>query len=524
MKILKIALISLLFSNFFIKQVNANDIKTKLLSSNIYNSLEWHNLLHYINGESAINKNSTFFLSSDGYKNPKSEYIATINEIFNSNNIDNDSVFCKYPARIALILEYTNLNKENIPQHKCSNYDEYVKKVPFEDVSVIFASENNISPSTMLGHSFLKIDGNNKSHSFSYFAAFDKMNSFNFYIKVLTSGVDGMYILSPYKEKSSEYINKENRSLWEFKLKLSVKEKMLLKQHLWELKDKNIKYKFVSHNCNTALINILKTANIEFSSDNIKPFITPVEYIQELQVKNKISNISIEPSVAQKNAIQKFGLNYVGNAPKPMRLSFSQDLSNNISNINFSPVYQDIRDISDAYFPDLESKMLDLSFNYYNAKKKVIIDKIDILKMQSVIDYQTTNSFSKYFRFGFENNLFSNKNSIKPIIELGLGIGKKISSTSFYILPKIGYHYDNFSNFYINPQVGFISRINDKTKLLFSYEKYFNSKDNNIGFEEKFNLYLGYKIQKNSEIYIDYSHFYNAKNSEAITTGVTFHF
>ena len=95
MKILKIALISLLFSNLLTKQVNANDIKTKLLSSNIYNSLEWHNLLHYINGESAINKNSTFFLSSDGYRNPKAEYVATINEIFNSNNIDNDSVFCK---------------------------------------------------------------------------------------------------------------------------------------------------------------------------------------------------------------------------------------------------------------------------------------------------------------------------------------------------------------------------------------------------------------------------------------------
>ena len=243
-----------------------------------------------------------------------------------------------------------------------------------------------------------------------------------------------------------------------------------------------------------------------------------------MQDKDKISNISIEPSVSQKKAIQKFGLNYVGNAPKPMRFSFSQDLSNNISNINFSPVYQDIRDISNAYFPDLESKMLDLSFNYYNAKKKFVIDKIDILKMQSVIDYQTTGSLSKYFRLGFENNQFSNKNSIKPIVELGLGIGKKIVSTTFYVLPKIGYHYDNFSNFYINPQVGFISRINDKTKLLFSYEKYFNSNKNNIGFEEKYNLYLGYKIFENTEMYIDYSHFYNARNSEALTTGVTFHF
>lgn len=522
MKILKIALISLLFSNLLTKQVNANNIKTKLLSSNIYNSLEWHNLLHYINGESAINKNSTFFLSSDGYRNPKAEYVATINEIFNSNNIDNDSVFCKYPARIALILEYANLNIDNIPQHKCSNYDEYVKKVPFEDVSVIFASENNISPSTMLGHSFLKIDGNNKSHSFSYFAAFDKMNSFNFYIKVLTSGVDGMYILSPYKEKSNEYINKENRSLWEFKLKLSAKEKMLLKQHLWELKDKNIKYRFISYNCNTAIINILKVANADFSTNNIKPFVTPVEYIQELQNNNKIATINIEPSKSHKMSIMKYGLNYIGNAPKPTRISFSQDLSNNITNIAFSPVYQDIKDISNAYFSELESKILDLSVSYNN--NNFIIDKIDILKMKSIIDYPSTKSLSKYFRIGLENDLFNENTELKPIFEFGLGISKKISTTYLYVLPKMGCHYDEITNCFIAPQFGTISKIGDNIKIINSYEKYFNTKKNNMGFIDKYNFYAGYKISKNSEIYLDYSHYNDAKYHNSISSGLVIHF
>ena len=75
----------------------------------------------------------------------------------------------------------------------------------------------------------------------------------------------------------------------------------------------------------------------------------------------------------------KYGLNYIGNAPKPTRISFSQDLSNNITNIAFSPVYQDIKDISNAYFSELESKILDLSVSYNN--NNFIIDKIDILKM-----------------------------------------------------------------------------------------------------------------------------------------------
>lgn len=98
-----------------------------------------------------------------------------------------------------------------------------------------------------------------------------------------------------------------------------------------------------------------------------------------------------------KKCDKKFGLNYIGNAPKPTRFSLQQDFSHNITNIGFSPVYQDIRDISDAYFPDLESKIIDVSFNYLGKHQKFIIDNVDILKMASVIDYPTTDSYSKFF-------------------------------------------------------------------------------------------------------------------------------
>ncbi len=524
MKILKTILISCLFCLLLLQKAKANNIKEKLLSSNVFNSLEWHNLLHYNNGKSAINEDSTFFLSPDGYKNPKSEYVATVIGLFSDKNINNDSVFCKYPARVDFILKHNELDKRSIPQHKCSEYEEYNQKVPFDDVSIIFASENNISPSTMLGHSFLKIDGNNKSHSFSYFAAFDKMNSFNFYTRVLTSGVDGMYILSPYQEKSNEYINNEDRSLWEFKLKLTDKEKQYLKKHLWELKDKNIKYRFIFYNCNTAIINILKVANADFDTKNIKPFVTPVEYIQELHNNNKISNINIEPSKSHKLSILRYGLNYVGKAPKPTRISVSQDLSNKVTNINFSPVYQDLKDISNAYFSDLESKILDVSLRYDYNLRKFIFDKIDILKMESIIDYQTTKSLSKYFRFGLENDLFNNNTELKPVVEFGLGISKKISSTSVYILPKIGYHYDKFSNYYIAPQIGTISRIGDNIKIINSYEKYFNTKKNNIGYIDKYNFYAGYKISQNNEIYFDFSYYNEAKHHTSALLGVVLHF
>ncbi len=500
---------------------------SKISTDDVYNSSYWKNLIHYENDNSVINADSDFFLSSNGSKKPKDEYDATLKAILNPANENNSHVICRYPARFNYIINALNLKKSDFPNPKCTDYQEYRKKVPFENISIVFAAENNQSPSSMLGHTFLKISGQiegvPKQHAFSYFAALDNSNSLRFYADVITTGLDGAYILSPYRSKADEYLLGENRSLWEFELKLSPQEKELLVQHLWELKGKNIRYKFVTHNCNTALMSILKVANEDFDMKTKKPFITPVEYIQDLQKRNKISSVSIEPSISQKNAIQKFELNYIGNAPKATRFSIRQDIFNHITNIELSPVYHDIRDVSTAYFPELESKILDLSFSHYNNKNKYVIDKIELLKMMSIIDYQTSDSYSKYFRIGFENDLFSEKRKLNPVVELGLGVGKKISSTTFYILPKAGYHYDKFSSYYIAPQLGGIVRIKDAIRIIGSYEQYFYNK-NNIGYKEKYNLYLGYKMTESSEFYIDSACYTEAKHSKSLSMGITFHF
>ena len=50
--------------------------------------------------------------------------------------------------------------------------------------------------------------------------------------------------------------------------------------------------------------------------------------------------------------------------------------------------------------------------------------------MASIIDYQSTNNLSKYLRIGFENDLRSEKNELKPVFEIGLGIGKNSTHNS----------------------------------------------------------------------------------------------
>lgn len=225
-----------------------------------YSSVEWKNLLHYDNEKSVINKESNFFLSSDGFKNPQAEYLATLKAITENIKQQDNHAICKYPARFDYILHSLNLKKQDFNLPICKDYQEYRKKVPIDSVSVVFAAESNRSPSSMMGHAFLKLQGTNenglKEHSFSYFAAFNIENSLQFYIDIITTGIDGAYILSPYKNKIDEYLIGEKRSLWEFDINLTTEEIERLKSHIWELKGHNIKYSLVSHNCNTAVVSI----------------------------------------------------------------------------------------------------------------------------------------------------------------------------------------------------------------------------------------------------------------------------
>ena len=74
------------------------------------------------------------------------------------------------------------------------------------------------------------------------------------------------------------------------------------------------------------------------------------------------------------------------------------------------------------------------------------------------------------------------------------------------------------------PQIGAITRISNKAKIINSYEKYFNSKKDNKGFEAKYNLYLGYNILDNTDLYFNYSHYNKATYSDSFVMGFSLHF
>lgn len=341
---------------------------------------------------------------------------------------------------------------------------EYESKVVFDSVSLVLAAENNASPSSMMGHSFLKISGGGRIHAFGYYAVLN--SGLKSYIDALFGNQKGVYALSPYRTKAAEYLLSENRSLWEFELDLSDSEKSALKQEIGKMKGKEDTYSFVSHNCSSAIEGLLKTTNPVFEFDRIKPFTTPVEYAQFLHKQGKIKSVFYIRAPAQKEKPVK---NILTAAP-PSRMAIDTGF------IEFAPVYQDLRTVSDAYNTELETKMLSVRFD----TKKGRWDKLDLLKLFSI------QSVSKYLRIGWESG---------GVAEAGIGGGVTKNGFSAYILPTVG---ARDSAFFAGVKSGTVLRYADKAKLIVSYEAATD--------KTHFTAYAGVKVYSNTEIYVQYNH------------------
>ena len=475
--------------------------KIILANTNIdlsYENIEWKNLLHYKNNKSHIYKKSSFFTSPKGYKNPQAEYLEILNLLEEKEDIQ-----CIFPARTIFILEQENL--EEIDFSKCNDFLEYQEKVPIDFVEIAFACEDNANPASMLGHSFLiltgNINGQERKHIVEYATSIRNLNFLELTTKGIIGKLKGIYNLYPYEKYKNKYLT-ENRSIWKFKLNLNNEEREKLKKHIWEIKDKESYYSITSHNCNSALVDLLKVADNSFNYQKDFLFTTPLEYLQFLQEENKISDISLDLSKNAFEKIEKYGLKNILNAPKPTKIDLSYFYSNKISGINFTfiPLYQDIYDISDAYNDIRETEILTLSGNYY-FNNKFSLQNMNIIKTRSLLDISTNKTFSKYFKLSVEN-LPDSYNNLYPNIEYGLGTSKYYKNFKIYLMPFLGYRYKNGNILYFVSEIGVISDLTNRSKFILSYMPEFdilNDKSN----LSKLTGYFGYKLSDNYSIFIN---------------------
>lgn len=489
-----------------------------------YIAEEWLNLLHYDNQASVIDANSTFFLSKEGHINPKAEFEANL-AAFEQKNV---TALCAFPARAEYISRVTGKSFIN---PNCPAYEEFRQKVPMDQIFIIFAGENNTVPTSIMGHIFIKFsgisEGKLREHSFSYFATDVKTDNAKFYYDVLVSSIDGLYALTPYRKKIKDYLEVEQRPIWELELELTNEQKLYLHKHLWELKGQNVRYSFIFHNCGTGTVNILKIVQPQAINPQFyKLFETPVDYIKMLDKSGLIKNTEVIPSHEYQQKSKDGKKKSILEAKKSSQIYVGHNHNrHNLTELKFMPLYQDFYDVSKAYYDDIETKFLNFDLAYRN---KFYLDKLDILNMRSIVDAsQSLGLQSKYLKFAFENRLGQTNTAIKPVVEGGIGYAFAFWEQRLkpYVLPKIGYRYDQVNNFYIAPELGIIIKPLDNIKIIFSYEKYFDSRYNNRGYSEKISSNFAYLLFDQTTLYLKY-HKYSGSHAadEELAMGIGYNF
>lgn len=278
-----------------------DSIINKIVEIKLYEKYEWNALLHIHNGKSDI-KDSKFWLSDFKKINSKNELIATVEAFFKNDDLSDNHAICKFPARFNFLVNELNLDKNIFPKVYCNEFNTYLSKVPTNKISISFASENILSPMSMMGHMFIKlsgVDGNerNVENAISYYANYDvNKSAFKFYFNSLFYGSYGIYNITPYRNKLIEYNDDGNRNIWDYELSLNQNQINTLIYHIWELKGVDVPYNFITHNCGTATTNILAVTDERFTKVSKKFWSTPLDVLKRMYGVGLISRMYLYPS------------------------------------------------------------------------------------------------------------------------------------------------------------------------------------------------------------------------------------
>jgi len=331
-------------------------------SKQLWLKQEWLNLLHYKgydNEASSPVDDPRFFNASSGKTNPQQELLASL-QAFYQNVTDEPDTHpqCRFVARLHWLQKQLPEHLTQLPAVNCPSYIEWRKQVPGHKASLIFPAYHLNSPSSMFGHTLLRIDPVDDEANSTWLSMAVNFganiqasdNSLSFAIKGLAGGYSGTFIVTPYYKKIKEYNREENRDIWEYPLNLTPAETERMVQHLWELKDINFDYYFFDENCSYRLLELLEVARPELKlSNQFGLTAIPVDTVRSIDNADLITDTLYRPSQATNI---NFLLAQLNPSQKNLVLRISRD-ANLIQSAEFKQIT-----------PSTQNTMLDAAYRY----------------------------------------------------------------------------------------------------------------------------------------------------------------
>ena len=287
------------------------DLQMVAQEQHLWQSTQWINLLHYNgkgkladNYESEVN-DGRFFIAPDGRTNPESELNATLAAFYKTDVTGDEHAQCKFIARLNWLKQKLSIDAGSLPVVHCDKYIEWRKLVRSDSVTLIFPAYNLNSPSSMFGHTLLRLDsaedkGNSRwlSTAINFGADVREGDNSIFYaIKGLVGGYSGTFVTDHYYKKIQEYNRIEHRDIWEYQLNLTAEETDRIVTHLWELQGISFDYYYFDENCSYRLLELLEVARPEVDlTAEFKVTAIPVDTVRAIYSANMIESAVYRPS------------------------------------------------------------------------------------------------------------------------------------------------------------------------------------------------------------------------------------
>jgi len=174
-------------------------------------------------------------------------------------------------ARREWLGERLHIDWARLPRDPCERFAEWQRRLDPGSVTLIYASYYFNNPSSMFGHTLLRLDKRGRAEDqrlLDYTVAYGAVippdtGGLLWAIKGVFGAYEGYFSLLPYYAKVREYNDFEDRDLWEYRLALSDEEVAQLLRHAWEMGSTYYDYYFFRENCSYQLLALIEAARPE---------------------------------------------------------------------------------------------------------------------------------------------------------------------------------------------------------------------------------------------------------------------
>ena len=286
------------------------DLITQATTTHLADEREWHVLLHYrrnlFGGVTSMQDDPGFFMAPDGKTDPQAEMAATLAQFFSEELVGRSKqpAQCAFIARYHWLKEKLHFDERRLPVQPCERFHRWFTEFNAQSISVIYPAGFMNNPSSMFGHTFLRIDSRGQTpqtrildYTINFAAEVPPNAGPEYAFKGVFGGYPGHFSTIPYYLKVQEYRDIENRDIWEYRLDLTQEQVRRLLMHTWEMGNAYFDYFFFDENCSYHILSLIEAAEPAIHLLDRFPFYTiPADTVRLLAESGLVGEVVSRPS------------------------------------------------------------------------------------------------------------------------------------------------------------------------------------------------------------------------------------